>query len=121
MKNYLLNVKQENTLKFFLLQQKERLDAYYKTFAKDLSDRDKYLKKQQKMNEIIDTLYLLEIYNWKTKIKIANKIKLSGNAYFMSYNRYDGQYDKLLEIYKLQNSDLKAFIKYAAQNLNKVK
>ncbi len=121
MKNYLLNVKQENTLKFFLLQQKERLDAYYKTFAKDLSDRDKYLKKQQKMSEIIDALYLLEIYNWKTKIKIANKIKLSGNAYFMSYNRYDGQYDKLLEIYKHQNSNLKAFIKYAAQNLNKVK
>jgi predicted aminopeptidase len=119
MKNYLKSIKQENTLKLFLLKQKVLLEAYYQTFRKALSNQEKASLKQNKMNEIINQLYFLEGYNWKTKIKIAHKIKVSGNAYFMSFNRYDAQYDKLLTMYHQQNSNLKEFIIYAKQNLGK--
>ncbi len=119
MKNYLMSINEENTLKLFLLKQKELLEVFYQSFSNELSNPEKESMKEGKLNEIIHQLYFLDVYNWKTKIKIAHKIKVSGNAYFMSFNRYDAQYDKLLAIYHQQNSNLKEFIIYARQYLGK--
>jgi len=117
MQQYINDIKMENTLKFFLLAQKKKLDGFYTTLDIHLLPQEKLRLKQLKMTAIIDELYLLDIYNWKTKLKIAHKIRISGNAYFMSFNRYDAQYDQLMALFLKHNNNLKHFIAYAKQHL----
>jgi len=112
--DYLNDCKEEGLLKSFLLQKKEELSLFYRQFEK-LNAKEKINLKAKKMDEIINQLYALELYNWKTKIRIAYKIRTSGNAYFMVFNRYDAQYEKLLASYKKCNSNLKLFIKTVKQ------
>jgi len=119
MHQYLTALKMENKLKTFLLEHKVSLEAFYNELDQDLTSQEKLKMKQQKMSQIINELYALEIYNWKTKIRIAHKIRISGNAYFMSFNRYDAQYNKLNALFQQNNNHLKSFINYAKQNLAK--
>lgn len=116
MQQYLSGIREQETLKKFLLQNKESLDSLYQSFDKAMELAEKERLKQKKLDDIIRQLYFLPIYNWKTKIKIAQKIKMSKNAYFMSYNRYDAQFDELLKLYQAHGSNLKSFVKYAANN-----
>ncbi len=116
MQVYLNDIKMENILKQFLLKQKEALDRFYKTLDAHVEHHEKLRLKQLKMTSIINELNALDIYNWKTRIKIAHKIRISGNAYFMSFNRYDAQYQKLYKLYQENNYNMKSFIIYAKQN-----
>jgi predicted aminopeptidase len=113
---YLKDVEEETILKRFLFENKEMLSLYYASFDKNMDDSQKDILKQKKLSEVIQKLYLLNIYNWKTKIKIAQKIRLSGNAYFMSFNRYDAQYEQLLKSFNQQNNKLKKFIQFHKNN-----
>lgn len=116
MQVYLQNLKEEDTLKSFLLNQKEQLTQFYYQLKSDLSEQEKARLKAKKFDEIIRKLYHLPIYNWKTKIKIAKRIRISGNAYFMSFNRYDAQYEMLMKLFKAKGSDIKRFIEFAKQH-----
>jgi predicted aminopeptidase len=116
MKIYRQDLKDEDILKSFILSKKEALTQFYDTLNPNLNYLEKIKLKQKKLDDIVKELYLLDIYNWKTKIKIAFKIKSSANAYFMSYHRYDSQYNQLMMAYKNQHYSLKAFVAYARQN-----
>lgn len=115
MKTYQQEIIEETKLKTFLLQQKEQLANYYGGFTPELSSSEKKQMKSQKIDEIIKAFYQLNIYSWKTRIKIAQKIKISGNAYFMSFNRYDAQYEQLSLGLKQHHNNLKEFIIFSKQ------
>jgi predicted aminopeptidase len=114
--NYLEDIQDEDVLKSFILSKKEELAQFYSSLDKNMAYPTKIALKQKKLDKIVLDLYALDIYNWKTKIKIAYKIKTSANAYFMSYHRYDAQYDKLLAAFQQHGNNLKAFIAHAKQN-----
>jgi len=110
--NYLQANKEEDILKSFLLGKKLMLEDFYLKLHKNQSAIEKKRLKQQLIESIIKEMYALPIYNWKTKINIAHKIRLSGNAYFMSFNRYDAQYNEIYKSYTSLESDLKKLIMY---------
>jgi len=116
MKQFVCDMREQEILKKFLLQKKDSLNYLYQSFDKSMEVNAMEKLKQLKLDEIIRQLYLLPVFNWKTKIKIAQRIKISKNAYFMSYNRYDAQYNNLLKLYKAQGGNLKSFVKYAVKN-----
>lgn len=112
MEVYLKDIKDEETLKSFLLAKKDELELFYNQLNPQLTAHEKAQLKQHKMEKIIREMYLLDMYNWNTKIKIAFKIKHSGNAFFMSYHRYDAQYDEFLNTFKKCSSNLRNFISF---------
>jgi predicted aminopeptidase len=107
---YLNGIKEEDKLKQFLFDQKTILELFYADISLNSSIPMKEELKNEEIEKIILSLYDLDVYNWKTKIKIAQKIRISGNAFFMSYNRYDGQYSMLLNEFEQHKSNLKKFI-----------
>lgn len=113
MHQYLKDLKDEDILKEFILKQKVQLAESYKHMPNNLPLIQKMKLKHDKITSIINQLYQLNIYNWPTKLRIARKIRISGNAYFMAFNRYDAKYDELLKSFQHQNSNLKLFIEHA--------
>lgn len=113
---YLKQIADEDTLKSFVLYHKMHLEHFYNTLNKQLSLEEKTYLKEAELNRITNKLYLLKIYDNPIKIKIATKIKLSQNAFFMSYNRYDAQYYRINTAFKKHSDNLRDFVAYVKKN-----
>jgi predicted aminopeptidase len=116
MATYAQEKKDEEALKSFILKKKTELETFYRQLKQGISEKDKLAHKKSKIDDIINELYLLDIYDWKIKVRIANKIRVSGNAFFMSYKRYNAQYQEIDASFKKCNGNLKLFIDYVKEN-----
>lgn len=112
---YIKNKIEQDSLKLFVLRKKEILNQFYTQMPKAMSIHEKEKQKVEKIGEIIDELYNLPIYNLAIKTKIAERMKISGNAYFMSYHRYDSQYEMLYQSFSKHHKNIKKFIEFAAK------
>lgn len=116
LERYKKNMREEDVLKSFLLQKKESLDTLYHSMDKLRSDFEKEKQKLEKLHQINEELQKLTIYNDTIKTKITKKIKDSRNAYFMSFHRYDAQYQILLTEFDKHKGNLNEFIQFALNN-----
>lgn len=92
--------------KAYMLKSYNRLDSLYATM-KGIHDSVKKEKKHSLITEIVRGVNKLPLYNKRPYFKYTLQAFKSGNAFFMSFNRYDSQYDTFEKEYKEQhNSNL---------------
>ena len=115
LKSYLKNLEEEDTIKAFVLKHKQILAQFYNTLDDKLTVVQKNRLKADELNKIITALHLLPLSN-KLKLKMAKRIVVSKNAFFMHYNRYDAQYEQLNQIFEQEGKLLPAFINSAKNN-----
>lgn len=76
----------------YMLQSTQRLDSLYKSFSIE-PDSLKKLKKKQLITEIVLGVNRLPLYKSKNYFRYALQAFSEGNAFFMSFTRYDSQYE----------------------------
>jgi predicted aminopeptidase len=77
-----------DSLEQFNPEAMKQLQEFYQLFCGEISEEEKYKAKETEMNEIIARLIRSEWTSMDKRIKIAARIRASGNAYFLSANRY---------------------------------
>lgn len=113
--DYLKSRANEDSLTNWALQSKFKLEELYSTFKNgiDKAENDHFKK------QLLDTLQTQILKsNWYTpeiRMKLADRIKNSQNAFFMSYNRYDSQFDAIDNDFINSKLSLQGYIKSIAQ------
>jgi predicted aminopeptidase len=95
----------------YLLKGKERLDSLYT--AMSFVSNPIYNKKQKKklISEIVTGVYRLPLYNKQNYFNYSLQAFSEGNAFFMSFARYDSQYDELNHDFTQNyHADLKLYL-----------
>lgn len=98
LKNYQSMLKDERRFEHYLVACTQRLDSLYKSFGPDLDLEMKQEFKKKMIHEFVVGLYKLPLEHQKKYIKRMRGALLSGNAFFMSYQRYDAQKDSLEKV-----------------------
>jgi len=76
----------------YMLKSTERLDSLYRTFS-DEADSLKKSKKRQLITSIVIGVNRLPFYKPKNYFRYSLQAFFEGNAFFMSFTRYDSQYE----------------------------
>lgn len=76
----------------YMLQSTQRLDSLYRFFSTEPDDLKKW-KKKQLITEIVLGVNRLPFYKPKNYFRYALQAFSEGNAFFMSFTRYDSQYE----------------------------
>lgn len=110
LQEYYTSIADEKKLKLFIFNEKQRLDSLYLTFNEQMPIKNKLKLKIKLLYNITDRLTNQTFYNRAIRKRIGDKILKSGNAYFMSYVRYDSKYDEFEKDLKLHNGNLKSYL-----------
>lgn len=95
----------------YMLKSSEKLNTLYSTFKSSDPEAYKKEKKKQMITEIVLGVNKLPLHKKKSLFRYSLQAFSEGNAFFMSFDRYDSQYDMFEKIYKEQyNSDLKKYL-----------
>ena len=116
LKSYLKHIKEEDMIKSFMLESKHSLEQFYMKMDVNLTLAQKNRLKYDEFTKIISAFYCLPLSSNKLKLKMAKRIAVSKNAFFMHYNRYDAQYNQLNEIFEREGNQLPSFIRFAKTN-----
>jgi predicted aminopeptidase len=86
------------------------LDSIYKSMGNELPTESKIKTKENAINEIINTIDTLNIYNKQAFMEYYKRLK-PNNTFFMSYLRYRGDYELLeKELLNNYNGDVKKML-----------
>ena len=77
----------------YILKSAERLDSLYKKMLDNEDDKIKKEKKNQLIQEIVQGVYDLPLFKKKDYFNYSKQAFFEGNAFFMTFTRYDSQYD----------------------------
>lgn len=95
----------------YILKSTDRLDSLYKTVTEEQGDFEKKQKKTKLISEIVIGVNRLPLFNKKNYFNYALRAFAEGNAFFMTFTRYDSQYELFEKEYKEKyNSDLKKYL-----------
>ncbi|HEY0029781.1 MAG TPA: aminopeptidase [Bacteroidia bacterium] len=110
--DYIQNKVDEKIYDDYILKGAERLDSLYKRMMDDEeTDLVRKEKKKKMIMEIVVGVNRLPLYKKKNYFNYTLQAFHEGNAFFMSFTRYDSQYDFFESEYKrLYNSDLKKYM-----------
>jgi predicted aminopeptidase len=96
----------------YILQSLKKLDSLYSSFPASAPEVDKRNKKRKLITEIVVNVNKLKLHKKKQLFKYSLQAFREGNAFFMSFERYDSEYKKFDEDFKKNyNSDLKLYLK----------
>lgn len=101
----------EKTYDAYILKSTERLDSLYKTMSNNLEYSIKKNKKKRLIQEIVLGVYRLPLFERQKYFNYSKQAFFEGNAFFMTFKRYDSQYDMFEKEFKEKyNSDLKKYL-----------
>lgn len=95
----------------YILKSCDRLDSLYKTMNVKQGYLLKKEKKEQLIKEIVIGVNRLPLYNKKNYFRYSLQAFSEGNAFFMSFTRYDSQYELFNKPFtESYHSDLKLYL-----------
>jgi predicted aminopeptidase len=96
----------------YILSSTQRLKALYSTFSKSETEVAKTEKKKKLIAKIVSGVNKLPLYSKRKFFRYTLQAFREGNAFFMSFERYDSEFEKFEKEYKkYYNSDLKTYLK----------
>ncbi|ELR72762.1 putative zinc protease [Fulvivirga imtechensis AK7] len=109
--NYLKEVEDERSYVAHILRGADSLEVLYGSFAEELSDEDKEMKKQQLIGKIMQELDTVSLNNRNFFRNV--KGYQPNNTFFMSFMRYRSKQNNLDDIYTNKfDQDIRAFITF---------
>ena len=112
MRRYLERYQDRQIFSNYVLKGLARLDSLYSSFGPATTIEEKEQKKQELIDEIVDNTSELPLHRaaeWEAYFASLNP----NNAYFMSYERYQGGQEELERQFKKQfNGNLKKFVEH---------
>lgn len=110
-RNYINKKKDEQIYDNYMLKSIEKLNRLYSTFKTDDPEEFKKEKKRQLITEIVLDVNKLPLHKKGGYFKYSLKAFSKGNAFFMSFDRYDSQYEMFQKIFEDDyHSDLKKYL-----------
>jgi predicted aminopeptidase len=102
----------ERVYNTYILSSIKRLETLYKSFNLKDPEELKTKKKKELITEIVLGVNRLKLHKKKQLFKYSLQAFKEGNAFFMSFERYDSEYAIFETEYKrYYNSDLKLYLK----------
>ena len=83
----------EKTFKKYILKSTDRLDSLYSTLSEKENDSIKKQKKNKLIADIVRGVNSLPLYKKKAYFKYSLHAFAEKNSFFMSFTRYDSQYE----------------------------
>lgn len=109
--DYQQNKLDEKIFDEYILKSTERLDSLYKLLGRGISEEQMKLKKKALIMEIVLGVNRLPLYKKKNYFNYSMQAFQEGNAFFMTFTRYDSQYEifnkEFVEVY---HSDLRKYM-----------
>jgi len=97
----------------YILNNIERLDSLYTKLRTDKNETEKKEKKKKLIVEIVRGVNRLKLYKKENYFKFSLQAISEKNAFFMSFKRYDSQYDVFeKELNSKFNGQLKAYLQF---------
>ncbi|MCW3070706.1 MAG: hypothetical protein JWO44_596 [Bacteroidetes bacterium] len=95
----------------YILKSTKRLDSLYYLLGRGISEDTMKIKKKALIREIVLGVYGLQLHKPKVYFKYTKQAFREGNAFFMSFTRYDSEYDKFEREYReVYHSNLKEYL-----------
>lgn len=95
----------------YILESTKRLDSLYQLIGKGNSEETTRQKKKELIKDIALGVYHIKLHDPKNYFKYTLQAFHEGNAFFMTFSRYDSQYEIFdAEYKKYYNSDLKLYM-----------
>lgn len=105
------------TYNAFILKASSRLDSLYQSF-KGENVMQKELKKMEMIYGIVGAVESLPLHRKKAYHHFTEEAVQTKNAFFMSFRRYDSQYDEFDKVYKEKyRGDISEYIKALQKEL----
>jgi predicted aminopeptidase len=96
----------------YILESTGKLKSLYRSFTPTETDSSRYHKKMDLIAEIVMGVNKLKLHRKKQLFKYTLQAFKEGNAFFMSFERYDSEYSTFEnEFRKYFNSDLRSYLK----------
>lgn len=96
----------------YILEGSDKLDSLYASFSSYNNDAIKKEKKKKLITKIVLGVNKLPLYKKRNYFSYSLQAFAEGNAFFMSFSRYDSQYELFEKDFKEHyNSDLKRYLK----------
>lgn len=109
--NYRYEKEDEQTYNAYILKNTKRLDSLYYLLGRGNSEETTKQKKKELITEIVLGIYHLPLHSPKKYFKYTLQAFKEGNAFFMSFSRYDSQYEIFeKEFEKHYHSDLRKYL-----------
>jgi predicted aminopeptidase len=103
----------------YVLQAAQKLDSLYRTFLPNESVMHKETKKMEFIYQTISGLNKLNLYHKKSYLAYTNDALIEKNAFFMSFRRYDSEYDVFdKEFREHYHSDIRLYIQALVKRWN---
>jgi predicted aminopeptidase len=104
----------------YMLQGAERLDSLYRTFPENGSVVEKEMKKMKLIYDILEGVKHLPLFHKSAYLSFSANAETEKNAFFMSFRRYDAQYDVFeKEFRETYRSDIRLYIQVLAERMRK--
>jgi len=95
----------------YILKSTKRLDSLYHLLGRGISEDVMKIKKKELITEIVLGVYDLRLHKPKAYFNYTKQAFREGNAFFMSFSRYDSEYDTFEKEYReVYHSSLKEYL-----------
>lgn len=96
----------------YILDNSQKLERLYSSFSSNATLKIKKEKKDKLITEIVSGVNKLPLHKKRNFFRYTLQAFREGNAFFMSFNRYDSEYSTFEnEFKKYYHSDLKLYLK----------
>ncbi len=103
----------------YILQKAGQLDSLYKSFTPNQSVMQKEMKKMAFIYQTIEGLQAIPLYHKKSYTGYTHDALVEKNAFFMSFRRYDSEYDVFEKEFREQyHSDIRRYIEALVKRWN---
>ncbi len=111
--DYIQAQSDEKVINEYMLRSLGLLDSLYNGFASKETEKKKYEQKKALITKIILGVNQLPLFNKKNYFRYSLRAFAEGNAFFMSFIRYDSQRDIFEKEYSTKcNANLKMYLHY---------
>lgn len=109
--DYEQNKVDEQLFNEYILKSTERLDSLYHLLGRGISEEQMKIKKNELIMEIVLGVNRLPLFNKKSYFNYTLQAFQEGNAFFMTFTRYDSQYELFnKEFVAVYHSDLRKYM-----------
>ncbi len=109
--DYEQNKVDEHLFNEYILKSTERLDSLYHLLGRGISEEQMKIKKNELIMEIVLGVNRLPLFNKKSYFNYTLQAFQEGNAFFMTFTRYDSQYELFnKEFVETYHSDLRKYM-----------
>ena len=114
--DYKLQREDSKQFQKYIVASASKLDSLYTSFG-NVNNQEKMNLKNNLIESIIIGLDSIPFYQKDKYVRLSEDIRISKNAFFMDYLRYNSQEDSLAAVLDNQfNGDIKAYLQYLVAN-----